>query len=103
MVATKPKNDSSAVTETADGAEKRRPLHTIRVDDCSLSIWSRGQVVQGKPTVFYSATIERSYKDKDGTWKYTKSFDADSLGKVIALCQQAGEYITALQQEEPGK
>lgn len=77
---------------------KRRPLATIRVEDCSASIWAREHVVQGSNKVFYSVTLERSYKDRDGAWKYTRSFEADSLGKLVILCQQVSEKIGTLTQ-----
>lgn len=86
----------SAVAATKE--ESRRPIKTFRVDDCSLSLWARERTVRGKPVVFYSATLERSYKDASGAWKYTKSFDSDSLGKVTALCQQASEFLQSSQQ-----
>ena len=41
--------------------------------------------------------------NRDGGWKYTKSFDADSLGKVVSLCQQAQEAINGLQQHDAAK
>jgi hypothetical protein len=75
---------------------KRRPLRTIRVDDCSASIWAREYVVQGQPKLFYTVMLERSYKDRDGLWKYSRSFDPESLGKIVALCQQASEVIHEL-------
>lgn len=78
-------------------SDKRRPQRTLRADDCSASIWARDYLVQGKPKTFFTVTLERSYKDRDGAWKYTKSFDADSLGKVVTLCQQASEAIADLQ------
>ncbi|GEM_PF-1968632 len=79
---------------------KKKPVATIRVEDCSASIWAREHVAQGKPRVFYSVTLERSYKDRDGAWKYAKSFDAESLGKVVSLCQQASETISGLMQHD---
>ena len=86
----------TAAKDTATAA-KRQPIKTIRVDDCSASIWARDAVIRGDSVRFFSVSFERSYKGKDG-WKYTKSFDAESLGKVITLCQQASEAIEALQQ-----
>jgi hypothetical protein len=80
-----------AATATQDAPQ--RPIKTFRLEECSVSVWSREHVVRGEPTVFWSATPERSYKDASGTWKYTKSFDADELGKLITLCQQAREFI----------
>jgi hypothetical protein len=79
---------------------KRKPAATLRADDVSASVWAREFVVQGQPKTFYSVTLERSYKDRDGAWKYTKSFDADSLGKIVSLCQQASETINGLTQKE---
>ena len=101
------KNMDVAVTKTAEQSvapsatqsspdAKKKPATTIRVDDCSASIWARERVVQGKPHILYSVTFERSYKDRDGGWKYTRSFDADSVGKVVSLCEQVTETIDNL-------
>lgn len=89
--------DKPSATDAVPGM-RRSPVKTLRVEDCSASIWSRDFMVQGQMRTFISVTFERSYKDRDGAWKYTKSFDADSLGKLVALCQQASEAIPALQQ-----
>ncbi|MBI1313263.1 hypothetical protein GC176_18380 [bacterium] len=89
---------TEATTVSQD--EKRKPAVTIRVEDVSCSIWAREHLVQGKPKVFWSATLERSYKDRDGRWRYTKSFDPESLGKVVAACQQASESIAGLMAKE---
>ena len=101
--ATKPRKDappSPATEETAASPDaKRKPVATHRVGDCSASVWSREHVLQGVPRVFYSVTLERSYKDRDGSWKYTRSFDAENLGAVVSLCQQAEETIRGLQQD----
>lgn len=105
------KNKDVAVTKTAEQPvatdatnaaqdARRKPVATIRVEDVSCSIWAREHVVQGQPKVFYSVTIERSYKDRDGRWRYTKSLDPESLGKVVAACQQASESIAGLMQRD---
>lgn len=93
------REDTSAAPDAAPAAT-RRPVKTIRVDDCSASIWAREFAVQGEPRTFYSVTLERSYKDRDGAWRYAKSFDPESLGAVVALCQQASEAIAALRKRE---
>jgi hypothetical protein len=87
--------EETAAKDAAPAA-KRLPLKTLRVEDCSASIWGRDQMVRGEMRVFFSVTFERSYKDRNGAWKYTKSFDADSLGKLVTLCQQASEAIESL-------
>lgn len=87
------------VQRPEETSAKRTPVRTIRLDDCSISIWARDATVRGAPMRFFSVTLERSYKDRDGGWKYTKSFDSESLGKVVSLCQQASVVIQMLQRE----
>src|SRR5689334_12380221 len=94
------KAEGTPAAKDAAPAATRRPVKTIRVGDCSASIWARETVVQDEPRVYYSLTLERSYKDRDGGWKYTKSFDPDSLGAVVGLCQQASETIAAMQERD---
>lgn len=95
----KKKKDSSAAPDAAPADTKRRPFKTLRVEDCSASIWARDFMVQGESKRFFSVSFERSYKDRDGAWKYSKSFDLDSLGRLVALCQQASEIIADLERE----
>lgn len=78
---------------------KKRPALTLRVEDCSASIWAREYMVQGTPRIFYSVSFERAYKARDG-WKYTRSFGHENLGHLISLCQQANEKIGSLMQQE---
>lgn len=105
------KNKDVAVTKTAEppvatnaaNASQdagRKPVATIRANDCSASIWAREHLVQGAPKVFYSISLERSYKDRDGRWRYTRSFDRDSLGSIVSLCQQASEAIEGMMQKD---
>ena len=93
------KPEEQPAAKDAAPVAKRRPVKTLRVEDCSVSIWARDFVVQGQPRTFYSVTLERSYKDRDGQWRYTKSFELESLGKLVTLCQQASEFIHGLQQD----
>jgi hypothetical protein len=92
------KEATAAPAATTSQDEKRSPARTLRIEDCSASIWAREATVQGKPKTFYTVTLERSYKDRDGAWKYTRSLDPESLGKIMTLCQQASEVIEELRQ-----
>ncbi|MCC7421041.1 MAG: hypothetical protein IT428_12230 [Planctomycetaceae bacterium] len=105
VAAMKAAERTQAAKDAADATQdvKRKPVTTIRVDDCSASVWTREYIVQGQPKIFYSVTLERSYKDRDGAWRYTRSFDAESLGKVMHLCTQASEAIDGLKQQDAAK
>ena len=99
VAVTKTAEQTVAMTATTSSPDtKRKPVAIVREDDVSASVWAREFVVQGSPKIFYSISLERSYKDRDGAWKYTKSFDADSLGKLVSVVQRASESITALMQ-----
>ena len=80
-----------AASATQDAS--RKPVKTFRIDDCSLSLWTRERIVRGETLVFWSATLERSYKDASGAWRYTKWFDAESLPKLVTLCKDASDFI----------
>lgn len=82
---------------------KKGPIKTIRQDDCAISIWGREVQVRGEPKTFYSCSIERSYKDSSGDYRYSRYFGLEDLGKVVALCKQADEFIRGLIAEEPGR
>lgn len=97
------KNKDVAAREAAETTPspeaKRKPEKTFRVEDCSATIWPREIAIKGQQKVFRTISFERSYKDRDGAWRYTKSFDPESLGKIVSLCQQASEYLSGLQLE----
>lgn len=92
------KNKKAAATQEAapPKAEGTNALKVFRVDDVSASVFARDRQFRGEPRTFYSVTFSRSYKDSTGQWRYTKWFDAEDLGKVVTVAQQASEYIHGL-------
>lgn len=83
------------VTSSAleDSQEKHGPEKILRIDDVSASIFRRVVPSAKESRTFFSVSFSRSYKDAGGVWRYSKSFDLEDLGKIIALCQQADDYI----------
>ena len=75
------------------------PLKVFRIDDVSASVFTRKHQVNGEIVTFYSVSFSRSYLDSDGQRKYVKFFNLEDLGKVIAVAQQADEYIRSLLKE----
>lgn len=90
----------ASVEPVASPDAKRRPLRTIRVEDVNATIWPREVTVKGVPTIFYSVSFERSFRDANGRWRYTRYFDLHDLGRVIAAAQQAAEYIDSLTEKQ---
>ena len=89
---TKRKKAVPAATDAASG-----PVKVFRIDEVSVSVFARDREIQGQPVTFHSVSFSRSYKDAAGERKYTKNFDAEDLGHVVSLAQQASEFIHGLQ------
>lgn len=96
------KAEETATTDVATAPQeaKRMPIRTFREGDCSASLWSREVTLKDGKRVFFSVTLERSYKDRDGQFRYTKTFDPDSLPRVASLTQQVQQAIDELQQAQ---
>ena len=75
------------------------PVKVFRVEDVSVSVFARDRKLQGSIVTFYSVSFSRSYKDSNGERKYTKNFDADDLGALVTLVQQASEFISSQRSE----
>lgn len=98
---TKPVEHAAAPAAPAPQDAKRRPLQSFREGDgVSASVWARQVQYQGKPVTFYSVSVERSYRDRDGAYRYSKNFDATDLGALLTVIQRAAEYIHG-QQSQP--
>jgi hypothetical protein len=59
----------------------------------SASIWKR-ETKEGE--VYYTASIDRSYKDKDDKWQRTSNFRHDELHNVKKLAAKAEAFIDDL-------
>lgn len=81
-----------------DNEKTNRPVERLRIGRLSASIWDNQSANDdGK---FYTVTIERRYRDGEGTWKTGRSFGRDDLLGVAKLADQAHTRILALQQRE---
>ena len=90
---------TKAPTKKESAGPHSGPVKVFRMDDVSASVFARERQVQGETRTFYSVTFSRSYKDAAGQRRYTKWFDVDDLGRVVAVAQQASEYIHSLSDE----
>jgi hypothetical protein len=75
--------------------EKNSPEKTFRASPINATIWANeAQGPDGSLRMFRTITLERSYKDKDGSWKNTSSLRVNDLPKAILVLQKAFEYVT---------
>jgi hypothetical protein len=79
-----------------DAASK--PVQVFRRDAISVSIFANETLRDGKPAVFYKATISKIYKRKDSEgFARTSSFEAKDFPTIRTLLIQAGAFIETLE------
>ena len=85
--------DVPSTTEEAPAPAKRyMPIKTIRAETCPRRSGPREHQTNGRTRTFYSVTFD-AYKDRDGAYRYTKSFDANDLVRLVTAAQEASEYL----------
>jgi len=87
----KKKKGASTEAPAADAA--KGPIKFFAIEDVSASIFAREHLVNSEMKTFYGVSFSRSYKDSAGKRLYAKTFNLEDLGKVVAVAQQADEFI----------
>jgi|KBSSwiStaDraftv2_1062776.scaffolds.fasta_scaffold1453265_1 hypothetical protein len=78
------------------GTTKNKPIHDIRLGLVKAAIWKHDN--ENGP--WYSVSINRSYKDKDGDeWKQTDFFNRDDLLLVAKVADLAHTFVCEKLQE----
>ena len=80
---------TNTTLEKASEAPKA-PISKLRIGLINANIWQR---TTGEDT-FYSVSFERRYRDSEGNWKSTHSYDIDDLLILAKLADQAHTEIT---------
>ena len=81
--------------EKTDEAGKP-PVAKLRIGLLNANIWQR----KTDKGTFYSATFERRYKDANGEWQSSTSYNTDDLLTLAKLADQAHSRILELQSEK---
>jgi hypothetical protein len=61
------------------------PMKKFSAGSISCALWENEATVEGRKVGILRATVERRYKDKEGTWKSSGSFSRNEIPMVI-LC-----------------
>ena len=77
--------------------EPNKPAHEIRMGRIRATAW-RNVTTEG--SVWYSITLQRTYKDKEGAWKSAASYGVDDL-LVGAQVLIAMRWWVAKQYQQP--
>jgi len=59
------------------------PVKKFSAGSVSCALWENEAVVNGKNVGILKATVERKYKDRDGTWKSSGSFGRNEIPLAV--------------------
>jgi hypothetical protein len=72
-----------------------KPETKFRSGTVCATVWkNKVQTKDGQEKNLSSISFEKSYKDKSGEWKTTKSLNATDLPKAILVLSKAYEHIS---------
>lgn len=78
----------------ANGPEKKFSAGAI-----SATIWNNGKQINGQDIDIRSVQLQRSYKDKDGSWKNSSSLRINDIPKARLVLEKVYEYMTIKEDE----
>ena len=87
---------NNTTNSEATNAPNQPPVAKLRIGSITGSVWQRTHA-EG---TFYSVSFERRYRDKDGQWHSSQSYNADDLLVLAKLADQAHSKILELRSGE---
>lgn len=78
-----------APQQQPNGQEKNQPVHRIRIRSVSAAIWLN----QSDRGPYYTATYSRSYRDQQGNWHSTESFNGPDSLLLAEVARAAFHWI----------
>jgi len=77
-------------------------LKTIAAGSCRAAIWENEIRVNGSSKKMLKASVERRYKDKDGSWKSSQSFGRNEIPLAVYCLEKAFEAIVSEETAQNG-
>ncbi len=72
-----------------------KPEKKFRAGPVTATIWQNEATRQdGSKAVFYTVSLERSYKNKEGEWASSNTFRVNDIPKAVLVLNKAYEYVT---------
>ena len=59
------------------------PVNKFSAGSMSCALWESEATVDGRKINLLKATVERRYKDRDGTWKSSGSFSRNEIPLAV--------------------
>jgi hypothetical protein len=77
-----------------------KPIRKFEVGGVSAAVWENEISTSSGDKTVERVTFDRRYKDKDGQWKSTGSFNASDLPRLRLAIEKAYEWLVCDRQKE---
>jgi hypothetical protein len=78
-----------------------KPVVKFRAGAVACALWENSISVEGQTRHILKATVERRYRDPDGTWKSTSSFSRNEVPLVLYVLSKA--YAVMVDRDNEGQ
>jgi hypothetical protein len=79
--------------------EPVRPVHTVRLGKIRASVW--GNRTNGN--TWYTITLNRLFRDKNGKWGQAESFGPEDLPVIATITEEVSRWYFAQGNETEGE
>ena len=87
-------NTEPVQTGKTNSSTPNRPAQKFRAGPIVATIWSNeGTARNGETTSYFTISLDRTYKDKDGAWQHTSSLRLHDLPRAQLVLQKAYEWL----------
>ncbi|HOW74310.1 MAG TPA: hypothetical protein PKY77_27215 [Phycisphaerae bacterium] len=80
--------------------QRQVPVAKFKAGPVSCALWENRLVANGKTALVMKASISKAYKDRNGQWSSTSSFNRDEIPLVMYCLQKA--YAAMIEQNSKG-
>ncbi len=81
------------MAEMTGDADARRPVAKYGAGGVSIAIWKHPQQAGGRSWDTFSCQIQNRYRDEDGNWKSSESFNASNLEDLLFVIHRALQFM----------
>src|SRR2546425_988804 len=94
--------ESTTIRKDAPAAAKaaHKPVKIFRLHGISVSLFANQVKVQDREKTFYKVTMAKSYRDEEGNFQRTTSFDVSEVPLLTTLLDQVYEAVIKQQLTE---
>jgi hypothetical protein len=77
-----------------------KPVWRTNAGHVSAAVWENSITANGKQVTVLKCSVQRRYKDKDGQWKSSMSFNRNEIFLAMWCLRKALDYIIESQQND---